>query len=66
MPSCVGVSPEGVVRYWWSVGHPSAMLDVSCELGGQECERLLHARDYLLLATTTCSVVLLRPHRHGT
>ncbi|KAL0819987.1 hypothetical protein ABMA28_007983 [Loxostege sticticalis] len=64
MPSCVGVSPEGVVRYWWSVGHPSAMLDVSCELGGQECERLLHARDYLLLATTTCSVVLLRPHRH--
>ncbi|XP_028162513.1 nuclear pore complex protein Nup133-like [Ostrinia furnacalis] len=65
MPSCVGVSPEGVVRYWWSVGHASAMADVSCELGGQECERLLRAGGRLLLATTTCSVVLLQPRRHG-
>ncbi|RVE55286.1 hypothetical protein evm_000184 [Chilo suppressalis] len=64
MPSCVGVSPEGLVRYWWSVGHESASVDVSCDLAGQECDRLVATSEYLLLATTTCSVVLLHPQRH--
>lgn len=57
MPSCIGVSPEGVVRYWPCVGTEGAYTDVSCELAGQECERLTPARDGLLLATTTCTLV---------
>ena len=57
MPSCIGVSPEGVVRYWSSVGTEGAYSDVSCELAGQECDRLTEAKDGLLLATTTCTLV---------
>ncbi|OWR45653.1 putative Nuclear pore complex protein Nup133 [Danaus plexippus plexippus] len=57
LPSCIGVSPEGVVRYWSSVGAEGASCDVSCELAGQECDRLIQARDGLLLATTTCTLV---------
>lgn len=62
MPSCIGVSPEGVIRYWPSVGQEEVYVDVTCELAGQECEKL---GDYtssgLILATTTCTVVLLTP-----
>ncbi|CAG9565128.1 unnamed protein product [Danaus chrysippus] len=57
LPSCIGVSPEGVVRYWSSVGAEGASCDVSCELAGQECDRLIQAKDGLLLATTTCTLV---------
>ncbi|KOB66033.1 Uncharacterized protein OBRU01_21827, partial [Operophtera brumata] len=54
MPSCIGVSPEGIVRYWASVGQEGAYVDVSCELAGQECERIANGR-----ATVTCRT--LRP-----
>ncbi|XP_049877554.1 nuclear pore complex protein Nup133 [Pectinophora gossypiella] len=62
MPSCIGVSPEGIVRYWPSVGQEGVYVDVSAELAGQECERLGdYTRAGIVLATTTCTVVLLDP-----
>ncbi|KAM3955881.1 LOW QUALITY PROTEIN: nuclear pore complex protein Nup133 [Aphomia sociella] len=62
MPSCIGVSPEGIVRYWPSVGQEGVYADVSAELAGQECERLgEYSQAGLVLATTTCTVVLLNP-----
>ncbi|XP_063539367.1 nuclear pore complex protein Nup133 [Cydia strobilella] len=62
MPSCIGVSPEGVVRYWPSVGQ-ELYVDTSCELAGQECSRLVASGSAsgLLLATTSCSLLQLRP-----
>ncbi|XP_041969027.1 nuclear pore complex protein Nup133 isoform X3 [Aricia agestis] len=66
MPSCVGVSPEGVVRYWASVGVEGTYSDSVCELAGQECERLVLARpSMLLLATTTCTLVRITTSRDG-
>ncbi|CAH2094217.1 unnamed protein product [Euphydryas editha] len=65
MPSCIGVSPEGVVRYWSSVGTEGAYTDVSCELAGQECDRLTEAKDGLLLATTTCTLVKISTSKEG-
>ncbi|CAK1553349.1 unnamed protein product [Leptosia nina] len=72
MPSCVGVSPEGVVRYWASVGQEGAYSEVSCELAGQECDRLV-TRVYcpevtvgsLLLATTTCTLIRITTSKEG-
>ncbi|XP_059050828.1 uncharacterized protein LOC131845754 [Achroia grisella] len=62
MPSCIGVSPEGIVRYWPSIGQEGVYTDVSAELAGQECEQLgEYSRSGLVLATTTCTVVLLNP-----
>ncbi|XP_069360877.1 nuclear pore complex protein Nup133 [Maniola hyperantus] len=65
MPSCIGVSPEGVVRYWACVGTEGAYTDVSCELAGQECDRLTEAKDGLLLATTTCTLVRITTSKEG-
>ncbi|XP_050673157.1 nuclear pore complex protein Nup133-like [Leptidea sinapis] len=72
MPACVGVSPEGVVRYWASVGQEGAYSEVPCELAGQECDRLVSRTDdegvavgSLLLATTTCTLVRLQTSREG-
>lgn len=67
MPSCVGVSPEGIVRYWASVGQEAVFMEQSCELQGQECHRLTTLGldpatpgvETLVLATTTCTVVLI-------
>ncbi|XP_045537978.1 nuclear pore complex protein Nup133 [Papilio machaon] len=62
LPSCIGVSPEGVIRYWPSVGQEGVYVDVSAELAGQECDQLGEpTRSGLVLATTTCTVVLLTP-----
>ncbi|XP_073962010.1 nuclear pore complex protein Nup133-like [Choristoneura fumiferana] len=60
LPSCIGVSPEGVVRYWPSVGQ-ELYADTSCELAGQECAKLCAATAGLLLATTSCSLLMLHP-----
>ncbi|XP_047505171.1 nuclear pore complex protein Nup133 [Pieris napi] len=72
VPSCVGVSPEGIVRYWSSVGQEGAYSEVSCELAGQECDRLVSRVDdtgttlgSLLLATTTCTLVKISTNREG-
>lgn len=50
------------MRYWPSVGQEGVYVDVSCELAGQECEKLgEYTQEGLVLATTTCTVVLLNP-----
>ncbi|CAH2046121.1 unnamed protein product, partial [Iphiclides podalirius] len=62
LPSCIGVSPEGVVRYWPCIGQEGVYVDISAELAGQECEQLGEpTKSGLVLATTTCTVVLLTP-----
>ncbi|KAF5280860.1 hypothetical protein FQR65_LT03009 [Abscondita terminalis] len=62
-PSCIAVSPEGVVRYWPSVIHDGVSIEQISNLQGQECDSLTDIGDLgCILATTTCSVVWIQPH----
>lgn len=63
-PACLAVSPEGVVRYWPSISHEGVSIEESIELNGQECDTVTYVPNVgCVLATTTCSVVLLSPNR---
>ncbi len=58
-PSCIAVSPEGIVRYWPSLAHESSWVEVSAELQGQECCSLTDVHPVgSVLATTTSTVGL--------
>lgn len=60
--ACVAVSPEGVVRYWSSIAHEAAFVEISAELKGEECACVVNLQPYgCILATTTSSFVLLTP-----
>ncbi|XP_036140660.1 nuclear pore complex protein Nup133 isoform X2 [Monomorium pharaonis] len=62
VPSCMAVSPEGVVRFWASVAHEGSSIETSAELAGQEVDCLIHVPGHgCILATTTCTVALLQP-----
>ncbi|XP_046481627.1 nuclear pore complex protein Nup133 isoform X1 [Neodiprion pinetum] len=62
VPSCMAVSPEGVVRYWSSVAHEGSSVETSAELAGQEVDCLTYVPGHgCILATTTCTVALLQP-----
>ncbi|KAH0548930.1 nuclear pore complex protein Nup133 [Cotesia glomerata] len=62
VPSCMAVSPEGIVRYWPSVAHEESSVEISAELAGQEVDCLTHIPGHgCILATTTCTVALLQP-----
>ncbi|XP_034943346.1 nuclear pore complex protein Nup133 [Chelonus insularis] len=62
VPSCMAVSPEGIVRYWPSVAHEETSVETSAELAGQEVDCLTHIPGHgCILATTTCTVALLQP-----
>nr|XP_012233561.1 PREDICTED: nuclear pore complex protein Nup133 [Linepithema humile] len=62
VPSCMAVSPEGVVRFWASVAHEGSSVETSAELAGQEVDCLIHVPGHgCILATTTCTVALLQP-----
>ncbi|KAK4884014.1 hypothetical protein RN001_000285 [Aquatica leii] len=62
-PSCIAVSPEGVVRYWPSVIHDGVSVEQIADLQGQECDSLTDIGGLgSILATTTCSVVWIQPH----
>ncbi|XP_051164575.1 nuclear pore complex protein Nup133 [Leptopilina boulardi] len=62
VPSCMAVSPEGVVRFWTSVSHEGSSVETSAELAGQEVDCLTHVPGHgCILATTTCTVALLQP-----
>lgn len=62
VPSCMAVSPEGVVRFWASVAHEGSSVETSAELAGQEVDCLIHIPGHgCILATTTCTVALLQP-----
>ncbi|XP_017772484.1 PREDICTED: nuclear pore complex protein Nup133 [Nicrophorus vespilloides] len=63
MPACIAVSPEGVIRFWPTIAQESVSIEQTVDLQGQECDSLTGA-DGLgsILATTTCTVVLVQPH----
>ncbi|XP_015437320.1 PREDICTED: nuclear pore complex protein Nup133 [Dufourea novaeangliae] len=62
VPSCMAVSPEGIVRYWASVAHEESSVETSAELAGQEVNCLTYVPGHgCILATTTCTVALLQP-----
>ncbi|KAK5648850.1 hypothetical protein RI129_003742 [Pyrocoelia pectoralis] len=66
VPSCIAVSPEGVVRYWPSVIHDGVSVEQVVDLQGQECDSLTEVGDLgCILATTTCSVVWVQPSSGG-
>ncbi|CAH1116722.1 unnamed protein product [Phaedon cochleariae] len=61
-PSCIAVSPEGVVRYWPAVAHEGVTVEETVDLQGQECDSLTNIDGLgCILATTTCTVVLVQP-----
>ncbi|XP_059094944.1 nuclear pore complex protein Nup133-like [Tigriopus californicus] len=58
-PSCLAVSPEGLVRFWPNIAHPSSSTEVSADLQGQECHSLTDLQPLgSVLATTTSTIVL--------
>ncbi|GFS19168.1 nuclear pore complex protein Nup133-like [Elysia marginata] len=60
--ACVAVSPEGVVRYWPNIAFEASTAEISAELQGEECARVINFQPYgCLLATTTSSLLLLEP-----
>ncbi|KAK6998131.1 nuclear pore complex protein Nup133 [Biomphalaria glabrata] len=60
--ACVAVSPEGVVRYWPNIAFESNIAEISAELRGEECARVINFQPHgCLLATTTSSLWLLVP-----
>ncbi|XP_034193341.1 nuclear pore complex protein Nup133 [Osmia lignaria lignaria] len=66
VPSCMAVSPEGIVRFWASVAHEGSSVETSAELAGQEVNCLTYVPGHgCILATTTCTVALLQPQFIG-
>ena len=62
VPSCMAVSPEGIVRFWASIAHEGSSVETSAELAGQEVNCLTYIPGHgCILATTTCTVALLQP-----
>ncbi|XP_014219795.1 nuclear pore complex protein Nup133 [Copidosoma floridanum] len=62
VPSCMAVSPEGIVRYWENVANEELSIETSAELQGQEVDCLTYIPEHgCILATTTCTVALLQP-----
>ncbi|CAL1542422.1 unnamed protein product [Lymnaea stagnalis] len=60
--ACVAVSPEGVVRYWPNIAFESSTAEISAELRGEECAKVINFQPHgCLLATTTSSLLLLDP-----
>ena len=57
----MAVSPEGIVRYWPSIANEESSIETSTDLAGQEVDCLTYIPGYgCILATTTCTVVLLQ------
>lgn len=42
VPSCIAVSPEGLVRYWPSIAHEGTSVEETADLQGQECDSLIN------------------------
>ncbi|XP_030748548.1 nuclear pore complex protein Nup133 [Sitophilus oryzae] len=64
-PSCVAVSPEGMVRYWSDVTQDHCSVDKHVDLNGQECDSLIYIGVMgCVFVTTTCTVVLVQ-HKQG-
>ena len=62
-PSCIAVSPEGLVRFWPSIAHVGSSYEINSDLQGQECYSLCNVQPLgSILSTTTSTVVLIH---HG-
>ncbi|XP_076243006.1 nuclear pore complex protein Nup133 [Calliopsis andreniformis] len=62
VPSCMAVSPEGIVRFWTSIAHEGSSVETSAELAGQEVNCLTYVPGHgCILVTTTCTIALLQP-----
>ncbi|XP_018569025.1 nuclear pore complex protein Nup133 [Anoplophora glabripennis] len=65
-PSCIAVSPEGVLRYWPAIVHEGVTIEQTIDLQGQECDSLTDVEGLgCILATTTCTTVLVQPQVSG-
>lgn len=52
----------GLLRYWPAVAHEGVTVEQSVDLQGQECDSLTNVEGLgCILATTTCTVVLVQP-----
>lgn len=59
-PSCIAVSPEGIVRFWPSIAHSGSSYEINSDLQGQECYSLSDIQPLgSILTTTTATVVLI-------
>ena len=59
-PSCIAVSPEGLIRYWPSIAHSGSSYEINSDLQGQECYSLCNVQPLgSILSTTTSTVVLI-------
>ncbi|KAL0269100.1 UNVERIFIED_CONTAM: hypothetical protein PYX00_006935 [Menopon gallinae] len=66
VPSCIAVSPEGLIRYWPSITHEGSSIEMNADLQGQECDSLTDISPLgCILATTTATVVLVQPQMTG-
>ncbi|CAH0552008.1 unnamed protein product [Brassicogethes aeneus] len=66
IPSCLAVSPEGMVRYWPAIAHEGVTVEQCVDLQGQECDSLTDVEGLgCILATTTCTIVLVQPISAG-
>lgn len=62
MPSCIAVSPEGIIRYWQSISSSSSYVEANADLQGQECDSLTDVSPLgCILATTTATIVIVQP-----
>ena len=59
-PSCIAVSPEGLIRYWPSIAHAGSSYEINSDLQGQECYSLCNVQPLgSILSTTTSTIVLI-------
>ncbi|XP_074646097.1 nuclear pore complex protein Nup133-like isoform X2 [Tubulanus polymorphus] len=59
---CIAVSPEGIIRYWPSIGHEGSFVEISADLKGEECASLINMQPYgCVVATTTSTLIQLDP-----
>lgn len=58
-PSCIAVSPEGMIRYWEVMGHHSTWVDVNANLGGEEVCGVYYIPPIGCLAVTTSGTMII-------
>ena len=57
-PSCMVVSPTGVIRYWSNISHESVFTESTVDMAGEECFQLCYLGENLfVVATTTGSLI---------
>lgn len=56
----------GVLRYWPAIAHEAVTVEQVVDFQGQECDSLTNVEGLgCILATTTCTVVLVQPQMNG-